>query len=232
MKQSIYVELDALLDTRLGTLHRMDPALVEQALDAGYKDRTSDRWVDLGLNVDQARYDDLYRRRDVTTLKQSRPTDLAPIITEMTSALGKASIEDPRIEEITLDVNVWPYRLNAEVKDAIADAVREWVSIDCKVAVVDYDHGSLTPTFIDRRYVALILYDFDGWFQAQHDALLEKRLPTVSVIAPALYANGKPDEEVVINGSPVDPFSATELALVEYLSLVLKDAKYYSLIGV
>lgn len=231
MNQSLYVDIDALLDTRLGTMYRMDEELIESAIERDYKTRSSDIWSEINLDIDQDAYDELYRHRDEETLKVSRPTAVVPILTEVVEALGKASVNDPRIDSVSVDVNVWPYRLDAEVLAAIRDAVKTWVSVDCEVQIVNYEVGALTPMFIDTKYVALIVYDFNAWFDHHHDALLSKRIPTITMIAPTLYKSTSPEEEIVYEGTTVDPFAATELALVEYITLVFKDTEYYSLIG-
>lgn len=230
MNQLIHVELDALLDTRIATLLRMNPDLVEQALMSGYRERVSDVWSEIGLDVDQAEYDQLYRSRDVTTLKLARPTSIVPLLTDMTETLGRQAVEDPQIDKIGVEINVWPYEVSDLVMEAIEYAIKVWVSVDCEVTTVNYDRGSLTPELIDRNYAAVIFYDFDGWLAVHDRALVDKRIPTVSVIAPALYRNGRPEEVVHDDGSPVEPFAATELALVEYLTLVMKDATFFSLV--
>lgn len=230
MNQLIHVELDALLDTRLATLYQINPALIGKAIECGYRNRISDVWSEIGLDVDQDDYNERYRNRTVDTLKLAKPTAIVPMLTDMTASLGRASVEDPRIEKIGIEVNVWPYKLDDETKLAIEEAVSIWVSVDSEVTTVDYDRGSLTPSLIDQQYAAVILYGFNDWLTLHSSTLIDKRIPTVSIIAPALYLNGKPDEVTNDDGSPIEPFAATELALVEYMTLVMKDAIYYSLV--
>lgn len=232
MNQNILVSLDALLDTRLGTLFRLGQDRAESVLFNGYRDRDSDRWGDLGTEIDQQAYQQAYRQRDVETLKVSRPTAIAPVINQITNALGKAAIKAPIVERIRVDVNVYPYRMTDELKAMIAGAVNEWVSVDTLVDVVDIPPSEITPRYLDRHYAAVILYDFDEWLNHQHEALIECPIPTITIIAPALYANERPTEkDMRVEGTEItSAFAALEMSLLEYMSLTIMDAKYFSLI--
>lgn len=232
MNQDILISLDALLDTRLATLFRLSPAQAEAILFNGYRTRESDQWSVLSSEIDQAAYQEAYQRRDIDTLKAARPTSIAPVINQITNTLGKAAIQAPIIERIRVDVNVYPYQMDDALKEMIAGAVNEWVSVDTIVTVVDMPPTEITPMFLDRHYAAMILYDFDEWLGLHHEQLMHSPIPTVTVIAPALYLDKKPTEmDLRVDGTDmVSAFAALEMALLEYLSLTIMDAKYFSLI--
>lgn len=232
MNQDILVSLDALLDTRLATLFHLDPTQTETMLSTGYRDRESDVWSELGFEFDQQAYLDAYRARDIETLKASRPTSIAPVINQITNSLGKAAIQAPMIERIRVDVNVYPYRMDDSLKEMIAGAVNEWVSVDAIVNIVDMPHSEVTPMFLDRHYSAMIIYEFDEWLGYHHEQLIDCPIPTVTIIAPALYLDKKPsNDELRLDGTDmVSAFAALEMALIEYVSLTIMDAKYFSLI--
>lgn len=232
MNQDILVSLDALLDTRLATLFHLEPSQTEAMLSAGYRDRESDTWSELGFGFDHKEYLDAYRARDIETLKAARPTSIAPVINQITNSLGKAAIQAPMIERIHVDVNVYPYRMDDQLKEMIAGAVNEWVSVDAIVNIVDMPYSDITPMFLDRHYAAMILYEFDEWLGHHHEQLIECPIPTVTVIAPALYLDKKPGkDELRMDGTDmVSAFAALEMALIEYVSLTIMDVKYFSLI--
>jgi hypothetical protein len=232
MNQDILISLDALLDTRLATLFRMNPKQAETILFNGYRNRESDQWSAFSSEIDQAAYQEAYKKRDIDTLKAARPTSIAPVINQITNTLGKAAIQAPMIERIKVDVNVYPYRMDDALKEMIAGAVNEWVSVDTIVSVVDMPPSDITPMYLDRHYAAMILYDFDEWLGLHHEQLMECPIPTVTVIAPALYLDKKPTEmDLRVDGTDmVSAFAALEMALLEYMSLTIMDAKYFSLI--
>lgn len=232
MNQNILVSLDSLLDTRLATLHRVNPDEAERILSNGYRTRESDQWVNFSEEISQDKYNEAYVSRDIDTLKASRPTSIVPVINQITNSLGKAAIQAPFIERIRVDVNVYPYRMDDKLKEMIAGAVNEWVSVDTIVSIVDMPPSEVTPMFLDRHYAGMILYDFDEWLNCHHEQLIESPIPTVTVIAPALYLNEKPTEvDLKIEGSDsISAFAALEMALMEYMSLTIMDVEYFSLI--
>jgi hypothetical protein len=122
--------------------------------------------------------------------------------------------------------------MDDKLKEMISGAVNEWVSVDTIVTVVDMAPSEITPMFLDRHYSAMILYNFDEWLGLHHEQLIQSPIPTVTIIAPALYLDKKPTEiDLKVDGTDVvSAFAALEMALIEYMSLTIMDAKYFSLI--
>ena len=232
MKRRIYVSLDDLLDTRLATLIRLDEQLAGEVIECGYRDRVSDRWQELGVDVDQDAYERLYADRDGETLAIARPTNAVLMIHEMTAELEKLAVNTPMVDGITLDVNLWPYRMSQQVIDEVLNAIRFNLSPTVSVDSVFFSPQELTPELIDRSWDGLLMYDFNGWLTHHHEALMNKRMPRVSFIAPTLFANKTPTEdEVTFDGmGAVSPFAALEISLTEYLMLQMVDARYFSLV--
>lgn len=232
MKKRLYVELDGLLDTRLGTLIRLDEPQAQVALAGGYFTRESDDWSKLGLSVDQAAYDDLYRHRDETTLKMSRCSDLVPMVHRMTHELESMGAKTPFVSEITLDVNFWPYQLSDEIRQEILSAVRIMVSPSVKVESVWFAPAQLNPELIDRSWDGVLMYDFNTWLTEHQERLKDKQIPRIPFIVPALYWNGipTPEETEIEDVGQIDPFAALEMLLAEYVMLHMVEPKFFSLI--
>ncbi len=68
MREVILIELDALLDTRLGTISLMDEALARKMLDLDYPNRISDEFNLLSDEIDMSVYNRAYADRDIETL--------------------------------------------------------------------------------------------------------------------------------------------------------------------
>lgn len=142
MKRRIYVELDSLLDTRLATLIRIDEAEASKALELGYRERLSDVWSQLGLNINQDVYAERYRKRDRATLQAARPSGIVPMVHQLVGALGKMADNTPFVEAVTLDVNFWPYQLTEGERQEILAAVRFSVGGDVQVDSVYFSPRS------------------------------------------------------------------------------------------
>lgn len=232
MKRRIYVELDGLLDTRLGTLILMDEVEAQRTLTLEYATRKTDDWATLGSSIESALYARKYERRDEETLKASRCTGMIPMIHRMTHGLEEMGAKTPLVEEIVVDVNFWPYRLSDDVTLDILTAVRTMVSPSVNVDSVWFSPDELSPGLIDRSWDGMIIYDFNGWLMAQKDRLIDKRIPRIPFICPALYANAppKPGETYDNDIGEVDPFAALEMLLSEYLMLHMVEPKFFSLV--
>lgn len=230
MKQRILVELDAVLDTRLGVLMQM--GVGEQALALNYRQRRSDRWNELGLTVDQAEFDRRYAARDIYTLAASRPTNITYLLNQITEYLSKLRLNAPMYETCEVILNTYPYDLDQGVLDEIVVAVGVWVSMECTVTTINLPTEAVTPKWLMENTEGYVLYDFNQWLVLHEDGLKTHRMPRNMVMAPKLYWNETPEEDTVeVDGmGMVNPFAAVELALLEYLGLNFQDPEFFSLI--
>lgn len=228
----IYIDLDSLLDTRLGTLIQINEIAAIEALDNGYHARISDDWSKLTPNINQAEYNSRYKTRDIETLKVSRCTNAVPIINELSKSLIEAAIYTPEVSSVAVEVNLYPYKLSSDEVKMIEDVVRYYLSVNTNIKTTYLTPEQLTPDVIYLHYDGLIMYDFNAWIVSQVERLKEKRLPTVTIMAPALYANKIPDKDEITfeDTGEISPFASLELVLCEYVDLHLLDAKYFSLI--
>lgn len=230
--KTIYVDLDALLDTRLGTLIQIDENEAISILNNGYHERISDDWSKLGSSINQDEYDRRYRNRDIETLKASRCTNAIPMIIELTKSLSESAIYTPFVTSVGIEVNLYPYKLTGEEIKTMESVVRHYLSVETKVTTVRFSPEQLTPEIINIRYDGLIMYDFNAWFGAQVEKLKDKQLPTVTIMAPALYANKVPSKEEITfeEIGEISPFASLEMVLCEFIDLHLLDATYFSLV--
>src|SRR5690606_11691311 len=125
MKQTILLDLDVLLDTRLATLLLMDRQVMSYfEKPEMYWHRTSDNFEQLTkgkiLNAD---FEARYAARDVTTLQHSVLTNMVFPLGDLTRRLQGERGTGLDIEEIRVIINCWPYKLSQEERDALADAV-------------------------------------------------------------------------------------------------------------
>jgi hypothetical protein len=108
--ETIYVDLDCLLDTRLGTLAKINPELASNALMNGYHERDEDIFEGVGVED----YRKAYEARDVDTLTLSVITGMFSFLHECVLAAFKRIQIDGIFDAIQLEVNYWPYELDDE----------------------------------------------------------------------------------------------------------------------
>lgn len=234
MKQSIYVSLDALLDTRFGTLIRLNEDKAINLIKNGYRDRQSDDWTLIDESIDMSAYQELYDKRDHRTLELSRCSGIVPTLCQMVLELKEASKGVPFIDNITIDLNTYPYDCTDEVKRELANVASYLTGgvADVKISYVPLI--GLMPDYLDSNYDAVIMYDFNDWLEKHGGALKEKPLPRLTFIAPAIFHGEIPDDKDLDFGdlNTNDPFTATEMALADFLMLRLVDVSKFSVVEI
>lgn len=230
MKRRLLVELDTLLDTRLGTLLKMDPTIIDKVLSDGYRDRVEDNWTSYGINMED--YQRLYEQRDEETLKRSRPTHAIAMLARVVEAIMEESVKSPEISGVSIDLNFHPYRLSKEIVAEIVETVRFQLNDTVDITAVILSNETLTPEYIDLHYDAIVLYDFNAWIVEHAEALKERQIPTVVFMTPAIYRNQVDTEGAYIEElkTKVSAFAALEMVMTQYLHLQMNDTRYFSLI--
>ena len=235
--QGIYIELDALLDTRLAVIHEISlaagyqSAYTEQVLEAGYYDRDEDVFQLLT----REQFKDMYASRDYVTLSHAMPTKWLSILKGLVAAQVKNAMMHPTGVDIFIMVNTHPYTLPDDFKTGILDLVYESVGEMVDVSLIDIPNKNLKPTYCKDTFSQMIMYDYDSWLSL-HIKELEKLKPKeLTVSVPAIYFVGKPTKEKLLEMtdgkiSPhYEPFKAVETLLGLMMDIQILDTKLFCL---
>lgn len=227
-----YVELDALLDTRLGTIAKYSPQAASRAIrDPQYFDRVRDDFTDL-CGLDMEKFKELYAARDEEVLTAATMTEIPFVLERIVRELEMDSIDTPFVGRTIVEVNYYPYKLDAESLSNLQLGIMARAGLQTEVKMVYITPKELTPTFVRGRYSGMIIYDLRGWMERHLEEFGRVRMPRVTVMAPALYHSTEdfPQEELRNEGlhENVTPFILAELALIELFSLTLLPAFAFS----
>ena len=229
-RQGIYVELDVLLDTRLGTIARLDDdAALKTLQSGGYHAREIDSFDFVDMNE----YKALYAQRDADTLSKSMLTGAIPFLRDVTAALAEQAQIRPYHNGGKLVVNTHPYTstLSSGELDEIGRAIAARMHGHAPVELVDISPESLTPYHCKQSYAMMMVYDFGAWMEMHSDAFRTTRLPEVTLFSPRLY-NERPreDELQIVTKELMHPMKAVELMASPIISLKLMDIKHFSVV--
>lgn len=249
--EGIYVPLDVLLDTRLGTVakHYGDDVVVE-VLEQGYHSREDDKYPavlkvleaqaqETGTPVDLDTFKRLYSARDVETLKLSTLTNAVELIAKTIIAILEQAIESPYTTAFKLTVNSYPYDLTPEEMTQISaviavrleDLVRAGVPIE--IETISMPLSALTPSYCKNRFAAMLMYEYAEWVDLQHVGLRKLPIPEISLLTPAIYHEKTPTmtelRESIEQLS--HPMHVVYEALKPYVRLELIDVSYFSLVN-
>lgn len=227
-KEGIYVELDVLLDTRLGTLAKLDPKLADTALDGNYHSRRDDNFP----GVDIQAYKDAYANRDVETLALSTVTNAVLLIKNLASTLNEQAVARPYHDGVRITVNVYPYQLSGEECEAIQKAILIWLGNSSPVDLISVAPIDLTPSYCKGQYSMMIMYEYEQWMEMQTKAFEKTRIPEITLFVPAIYFNKTPTDQELESATRdgAHPQMAIEMLASPLVELRLIDVKYFSII--
>lgn len=218
----IYVDLDALLDTRLGTLAFLKNEYAVNALNDGYTSRDRDEFKDVPYDIFKKAYD----KRNVETLMMSTFTDVFTLLQSCIKSTFEIAATNPNTKSLQIQVNVYPYDLTeeemAEISTAVWSRLKEMVDVN----VVKVNDAFLTPQYCKDTYTMMIRYDYQSWLKTHHDshAFEKVKIPEIAIVAPALYQRRPSEQELSeLKEQNIHPFTAVEYAMAPFFTLRMTD---------
>lgn len=227
MEKRILVDLDTILDTRLGIINKLQPELVERVAESpDYRLRKKDSfdWVP---GLQSAKLIDAWVNRDSELLPYSTMSLLMAV--ELTNHLLEWDEiimgNSPTVSKITLLVNMHPYNdIPEEIKGKICYAIATRLGIinPDDVKPVSWDTKNISLKELEKNsVVSYFVYDFDQWIShlypddenIDYEKTGFETYRELSVIAPKLFTDTKELNEVLNESHPdigkLDPFNAT-----------------------
>ena len=225
--QGIYVDLDALVDTRLATFQLMHPSLVIEALDAGYISREVDSFPKVKKEVCK----ELSATRDKEVLEVGAYTGILGFIKSMVKGLLSESIDSPITETVSLTLNTYPYILTPEEQEDFVKVLRHCTTDLIPIDIIHLDEKSLTPSYCNKRFSTMIKYEYGSWidYHAMTKDILKSPMTAITLFAPEIYFVRVPtsEEKRKFKRENTPPFKMLELHLSPFISLKLIDILFF-----
>jgi hypothetical protein len=219
---SIYIELDALLDTRLATLFQMDPVQTQRVIQTGYFSRLYDEFE--GFDGDA--FKQAYGQRNLSTLKDAVATQAIDFINFFSAQTLKALVTSPFRRQPRAVINVYPYPLDDTVIPVLIQGVRAATKRMIDIEVVYLPLEEVTPHLLKSHYVVAVMYAYWEWLEAHAlNRNLEKvQCPEITLIGPALLKSKDAAHQL----KEIDPFKVVERYTEPYIKLRLYPAEKFS----
>ncbi|MCK9517316.1 MAG: hypothetical protein M0Q87_14935 [Ottowia sp.] len=224
-----FIELDCLLDTRMGTLTSMGDSSIKAALDYGYYDRGMDLWP----GVNETEFKKLYASRDKIILMNSFMTLMGGILKDFVKKTIEQVINTPFHYKPKVVVNIHPYVLTEDEVTNIILAVKQVTLGLADIEVVDLSYEQITPIYVRENLSLVIMYEYYKWLEI-HSAngnFKKVSCPEVGMFGPGIYFK-KPDYKPKDNENPFEaleqlaaPFIALKLLPIEFFSIAVKLKK-------
>lgn len=232
LSQGVYVELDSLIDARLGVLLKAGYNF-EEIISSGYHERQSDEFFDLSIED----FKKLYQERDVEALSYGRVTNLIYVLKNILRDYVQLIGSSPIYNEVKLYLNTYPYQLSAYEEEQMVLCVKSWIDYLVPIEVIHMSPEHLTVFWVNEHIDTMLMYDYNEWLNAQQANFNKRQLTEVKVLSPAIYHIKVPTDEEVkniikdIRSHPVSNFfEATEILAMPLVSLNLIDVAHFSIL--
>lgn len=203
--QRVLIQLDALLDTRVGTAYRMGAKDIDWV---SYFDRTHSKvWEFFGL--EEEAFKQTYLKRNLETLELSMATELYRQLSYVMRNKLVLATGSPLHERPEIVINYWPYNLSSATVELFKQAVVETLSDIARMRVnaVYVAPERLTPKYLKDNYTDYVLYDLSEWLELAGPHFADCPIPDVAVCYPATlnvedvtkYAPQTPDDDPFAN---------------------------------
>lgn len=229
---ALYVDLNCLLDTRLGTLLTIDPdfgfAVSQQP---GYYTRTMDRFAtpEQG-SLKRELYDQVTAHHPTLVVKNSVMTRMLDFIKNIIGAQRMLQTEGPVKGIDKVLVNLHPYTLAHEEKLALLNLLAtEMLDFECNVELVELPPAQITAAHAAKHYIAMIIYNPTDWLEAVGQELLTAVCTNLTLYTPKLNhvreLTYQESEQVKRFGS--DLYASLETAMKRYIQFTYLDLNWF-----
>ena len=221
---TLFVELDTILDTRIGALALMGGDTLSKVLNSDYHRRLIDRFP----NIDNDKFKEIYDSRNKKILQYSMITPIIDIISQFIATTLRQVITTPFHYKPKIALNIYPYKLTDEEVNNIIKVLVELTMAKADIEIVSMSYDEITPRFVKQNLSVLILYEYYKWLEihSANEAFKKVTCPEVTLIAPSIYFN-----PIKANTSQdINSFKIMEEMAAPLVGLCLIDIKYFSMV--
>lgn len=220
---SLFIELDALLDTRIAILANMEGKVLENAILDDYHNRKIDAFRGASFNE----FRTLYDNRDKSILKETMVTGMAGLIKEFVEKTLKNITTSPFHNKPKIILNVHPYVLTEEEINVLVKSLVIITDGLSDVQVVNMSYDDITPMYVKANLSILVLYECYRWLETHSVNELFKKVtcPDVALFGPRIFFKEfNPNTK-----HEVDPLDAMEKIAAPLIGLILLPIDRFSI---
>jgi hypothetical protein len=223
---TVYVDLDCLLDTRLGTLAKIDDNYAVNAMLGDYFTRTVDEFPDVNAQT----FKEAYAQRDTSVLRRSVLTNIVYLLASFVKSSREDVAKGGQNMGIEFCVNVHPYKLTDDEAKEILNVLQFRLGSDITISSINVSDQELTPEICKEHYAVMVRYSFHEWLEMHLEAFKKCKMPSMVLYAPALFAKvPTAAEQKELVDMKLDPFQATEIACSTTFALRLLEPNLFSI---
>lgn len=217
----LYVDIDSLLDTRLGTLNVISP---EFAVDVTSKDDYFTREEDLFSSEAMGKlpkdiFDRVFEQYRNDILPNSLRTRMFEFIENTLSQLAYGALNSPEQSATALEVNIHPYVLAPEEELKILQVIATILGRRFTVSLINKSVQELEIEYVREHYRVMVMYSYHPWMNHWDAQIKKKPLKDTGLYVPRLWKNYKPEPAALQQFAEfnTDPFEFLHISLAPFV---------------
>lgn len=228
VEKSIYIDIDALYDTRLSSLEIIHPELANQTLRSGYFKRAQDAFE----MVPKAKFREVYESRNNEVLTLAVATYAFEMIRSITINLVAEASHSPFETVNKLYLNLYPYKIPKEAIKEIIEPLRLVTGGMLPIEVLYLKDEEICPRWAKHHLSVMIRYDWEQWLEVHNKSGRSEGLmsPELGLLVPRLWLGEIPsieDQLEIKKVSGLDHFRLLEKEVRLIYDLVFMDIGHY-----
>ncbi len=154
MIRRILLDIDALLDTRLGLLSQMNPDAASRLVQSNaYWERDYTDWERLTRGgVSNEEFEAAWVKRDIEVARQSIMTGIIPVLMRIMAEYDQNMRDGVVKDDLALEVNLYPYEFTDEEIEELTEILKGVFYQDLTITVCSRPLNELTPSVLNEHY--------------------------------------------------------------------------------
>lgn len=226
----IYVDIDCLLDTRLGTLIKIDPRFAYNVSDnKNYYLRQEDIFKDKDQTLDREIYKKVFCKYKEEIIRSSLKTKMFAFLYELCKVFLNQATSTPYLSSIEIELNLYPYDFTQEEGTTILNLVSSILKDSIDISYINKSPKELTVDYIYESHCAMIMYDCSNWLNENNKGLQSRKLKEIALYIPKLnfVRQLTQEESKPFNERGVNPFELLKILMCEFITMQFLPVSLY-----
>lgn len=230
----IYLDVDSLLDTRLGVINMISPEAAKRLMQGeAYWDRENDDWEKLtGGLITNEQFKEAWASRggnnSATVINGSVLSNLQPFIMRILTddLINRANQMGDEMDDVGLTINVYPYAMSLDEMEDMRDIAEYLFGSTTHYEIINVPMEQLTVGLLADKFAAVVTYNFLEWIRMHYEDLAKARLNCFNFIGPRIFEQDVSKLSIDEKKTVLDVFRVQYLMHMDFEFI---DARHFSM---
>lgn len=187
-EKHILVMLDCILDTRQGTLLKINPDVAfDITSKEEYHARESDEFTSEKYGkLSTVLFENIKEKFKHEIIFSSMKTKMYLFLQELITGYANLSLSTPHVSTITVEINLFPYQFTDTQVEYLMKAMIAHLGNTAAISIVNFDIQSMLLKEVASKYDCIIMYNPTNWLNSKHNELKTGVLKETTLYLPKM----------------------------------------------